>query len=137
MGAVTLMTYLLSIGQRYPQKFHISLRTGNIWASELLPSMLKKCFETNFTNNQNMIDISNAEKQNFLIVNNEYVPFRMTPNIQNFITPIGMEGVFTSSVMAIARSLTEPEVSRDIYIFSFPTEINFRKYGIVRVRRLS
>ena len=38
MATVTFMTYLLSIGHRYPQKFHISCDTGNIWASELMPS---------------------------------------------------------------------------------------------------
>jgi transformation/transcription domain-associated protein len=47
-----------------------------------------------------MIDTSTAKNQEFLMDNNEYVPFRMTPNIQNFITPIGMEGIFTSSVRA-------------------------------------
>lgn len=43
--------------------------------------------------------------------NNEAVPFRFTPNLQRFITPIGTEGLLTSSVMAIARCLTESEVS--------------------------
>lgn len=41
MAAVTFMTHLMSIGHRYPQKIHISCTTGNIWASELMPSNLK------------------------------------------------------------------------------------------------
>jgi transformation/transcription domain-associated protein len=43
--------------------------------------------------------------------NTEAVPFRFTPNFQRFITPIGTEGLLTSSIMAIARCLTESEVS--------------------------
>ena len=43
--------------------------------------------------------------------NAEPVPFRLTPNIQNFITPIGIEGVLITGIMSIARCLTESEVS--------------------------
>lgn len=39
----------------------------------------------------------------------EKVPFRLTPNMQHFITPTGVEGLLTSGVMAIARSLSLPE----------------------------
>ncbi|KAJ3344480.1 hypothetical protein HDU83_005150 [Entophlyctis luteolus] len=98
MAAVTVMTYLFSIGHRTPQKFNISMRTGDVWSSDLLPS------------------ISNA---NFLFHNIESVPFRLTPNIQHFITPIGMEGVFTSAVMSIARGLTEPEPELEDYLSIF------------------
>ena len=40
----------------------------------------------------------------------EAVPFRLTPNLQQFMTAVGLEGVFSSALMAIARSLVEPEV---------------------------
>jgi hypothetical protein len=40
---------------------------------------------------------------------NEKVPFRLTPNMQHFITPTGIEGLLTSSVIAMARSLSMPE----------------------------
>ena len=40
----------------------------------------------------------------------EAVPFRLTPNLQHFITPVGLEGIFSASLMAIARSLADPEV---------------------------
>lgn len=43
--------------------------------------------------------------------NTEPVPFRLTPNIQAFITPIGIEGVLVTGIMSIARALTESEVS--------------------------
>ncbi|KAJ3029169.1 UNVERIFIED_CONTAM: hypothetical protein HDU68_012852 [Siphonaria sp. JEL0065] len=98
MAAVTYMTYLFSIGHRYPSKYHISIRTGDVWTSDLLPT------------------ISNT---NFLISNVESVPFRLTPNIQHFITPMGMEGVFTSSLMSIARGLTEPDTEIEDYLSIF------------------
>ena len=44
--------------------------------------------------------------------NTEPVPFRLTPNIQHFITPIGVEGVLVTGIMSIARALTESEVSQ-------------------------
>ncbi|ORY29461.1 hypothetical protein BCR33DRAFT_724710 [Rhizoclosmatium globosum] len=97
MAAVTFMTYIFSIGARQPHKFHISIRTGDVWTSDVLPM------------------ISNT----FLISNTESVPFRLTPNIQHFITPMGMEGVFTSALMSIARGLTEPESDLEDYLSIF------------------
>jgi transformation/transcription domain-associated protein len=44
-----------------------------------------------------------------LISSAESVPFRLTPNMQHFITRVGIEGVVTAAVTAIARSLTQPE----------------------------
>ncbi|KAJ3100237.1 hypothetical protein HDU97_002421, partial [Phlyctochytrium planicorne] len=98
MAAVTYMTYVVSIGQRYPHKFHISTKTGNIWVSEVQPTV---------------------SPSNFLFSNTESVHFRLTPNIQHFITPIGMEGPFTSSIMSIARSLVEPEHELEDYLSIF------------------
>ena len=43
------------------------------------------------------------------------LPFRLTPNLQDFITPIGIEGLLTASMLALGRGLTEPEVG-----FIFP-----------------
>jgi hypothetical protein len=40
----------------------------------------------------------------------EAVPFRLTPNLQHFITPVGIEGVFAASLMAMGRCLADPEV---------------------------
>ena len=45
-----------------------------------------------------------------MISNTESVPFRLTPNIEHFITPAGIEGVFAGSMVAIGQSLVEPEV---------------------------
>ncbi|KAK3822766.1 MAG: hypothetical protein J3Q66DRAFT_279230 [Benniella sp.] len=98
MASVTFMTYIMSIGHRFPTKWFISLQTGNVWTSDMLP-----VFSTQTTTISNM----------------EPVPFRFTPNFQHFITPTGVEGVFTSSLMSIARCLTEPEFEFDQYLGIF------------------
>ncbi|QRW02146.1 phosphatidylinositol 3- and 4-kinase [Ceratobasidium sp. AG-Ba] len=51
---------------------------------------------------------SYLEQQTSVIHNGEVCPFRFTPNMQHFVTPIGIEGLLTSGIMAIARGLTEP-----------------------------
>jgi transformation/transcription domain-associated protein len=45
------------------------------------------------------------------IINKDSVPFRYTPNIQTFIGEVGLEGLFSCAIMAVARCLSEPEVS--------------------------
>lgn len=98
MAAVSFMTYIMSINQRYPHKFMISRNTGNIWMTELLPA---------FTPNVPMLH------------NSESVPFRFTRSLQHFMTPIGIEGVFSSALMAIGRCLTEPEFDLGQYLGIF------------------
>lgn len=85
----SFMTYALSITSRLPSRFHWSRQTGLIYMSELLPA---------FGNTAPVI-ASPAE----------HVPFRFTPNMQHFLTPIGMEGVLTAGIVAIGRCLTAPE----------------------------
>ena len=36
------------------------------------------------------------------------MPFRLTPNMQHFITRVGVEGVVTAAATAISRSLMVP-----------------------------
>ena len=40
---------------------------------------------------------------------NRPVPFRLTPNVAEFITPVGVSGVITSSMVSAARCLVEPQ----------------------------
>jgi transformation/transcription domain-associated protein len=87
-AALTFMTYVLFMNNRYPYKLNISRATGNVWGSELLASMA-------------------AGKPTFH--NPEPVPFRLTPNLQTLMGPMATEGIFTCAIMAIARGLTEPD----------------------------
>lgn len=87
-AATTFMTYIMHMSARYPMKFSISRSTGDIWASDLLPNL-------------------NSARAFFF--NPEAVPFRLTPNIQTLMGPLAVEGIFTASLMAIARCLAEQD----------------------------
>jgi transformation/transcription domain-associated protein len=87
-AALTFMTYIMHMNNRYPAKLSIARATGNVWGSELLASMA-------------------SGKPNFH--NAEPVPFRLTPNLQTLIGPIATEGIYSCAIMAIARCLTDPE----------------------------
>ncbi|CAO3644378.1 unnamed protein product [Mucor hiemalis] len=97
-ASATFMSYLFSVGHRTPHKITLSRQTGNVWMTELLPGW---------------------DSTNPMLGNGESVPFRFTPNIQEYITPVGIEGLFTSCLMATARSLTEPELELDQYLSLF------------------
>ncbi|KAI8052220.1 kinase-like domain-containing protein [Syncephalis plumigaleata] len=77
----TFLTHILGVNARHPHKYHVSLATGNLWTAELFPS------------------------QDFAI--NEAVPFRLTPNLQHFMTPNGLEGIFAVSLLCIADAFIE------------------------------
>ncbi|KAJ3577545.1 hypothetical protein NPX13_g3024 [Xylaria arbuscula] len=88
LSALTFMTYILYMTIRYPSKMNIARGSGKIWGSELMSCMAvgKPFFH-----------------------NPEPVPFRLSPNLQTLMGPLATEGIFSCSVMAIARCLTEPE----------------------------
>jgi transformation/transcription domain-associated protein len=87
-AALTFMTYILHMSNRYPHKLSIARGTGNVWGSELMSCMA-------------------AGKAFFH--NPEPVPFRLTPNLQTLMGPLATEGIYSCAIMAIARCLTEPE----------------------------
>lgn len=97
-AAVAFMTYVMHIGNRYPNKILVSRSTGDIWGAELIPTI-------------------NPAKAIFF--NPEQVPFRFTPNIQTLLGPIATEGLFACAMMAIARCLTEPrhELEQQLSVF--------------------
>lgn len=85
-AALTFMTYILHMHNRHPSKISISRATGAVWGSELMSCMA-------------------AGKPVFH--NPEQVPFRLTPNLQTLMGPIGLEGIFSCALMVIARCLTD------------------------------
>ncbi|RCI15754.1 hypothetical protein L249_2056 [Ophiocordyceps polyrhachis-furcata BCC 54312] len=92
LSALSFMTYILYMHNRFPSKMNIARGSGNIWGSELMSFM-------------------NSPK--LLFANPEPVPFRLTPNLQVLMGPLALEGIFACAVMAIARCLTEPEDELD------------------------
>ncbi|KJR83245.1 transformation/transcription domain-associated protein [Sporothrix schenckii 1099-18] len=87
-AATTFMTFILCADKRYPHKINIGRGTGNVWSADVMPFMPT---------------VSPYFK------NPEPVPFRLTPNLQALMGPLAVEGIFSCSIMAIARSLAEPE----------------------------
>jgi len=98
LSAVSFMTYSICITSRQPSRFHISRTTGQIYMSEILPgtSTISHVFSSN-----------------------ESVPFRFTPNIQQFVTPVGSEALLVPGIVAIARALTKPEYDLDQHLCLF------------------
>jgi len=88
LSTLTFMTYILYMTGRYPHKMNIARGSGKIWGSELMSLM--------------------APSKPFFH-NPEPVPFRLSPNLQTLMGPLATEGIFSCSIMAIARCLTEPE----------------------------
>lgn len=98
-AGVTFMTFLMSISNRYPHKCFINAGSGNVWSTDMLPMLSPKNPPTFHTS--------------------ELVPFRLTPNIQALMGPIALEGIYSVSVMVIAKCLTESEFDLDQYLSVF------------------
>ncbi|KAI6164899.1 hypothetical protein EDD17DRAFT_1802323 [Pisolithus thermaeus] len=92
VAATSFMTYVFCLTSRSPSRFHISRSTGLIAMSELLPGVAS---------------------QAPVFASNDAVPFRLTPNMQRFLGPILTDGLLTTSILAIARCLTEPDFGLD------------------------
>ncbi|KAF9485316.1 hypothetical protein BDN70DRAFT_848082 [Pholiota conissans] len=88
VASCSFMTYAFSLSSRHPPRFLVSRATGLIAMTELLPGV---------------------SGQTPVFATSDVVPFRLTPNMQNFLGPIFTEGLLTSGIMSIGRSLTEPE----------------------------
>jgi transformation/transcription domain-associated protein len=96
-SSFTFLSYVMSIGHRFPHKMLISREKGTLFATDLLPSL----------NHAGQFTLTEA------------VPFRLTPSIQNYMTPVGMEGIYTSGIMSIARCLIEPEFELEDFLSIF------------------
>ncbi|KAL5487751.1 TRA1 [Sanghuangporus weigelae] len=98
LSAVSFMTYVACLSQHHPSRFHISRSSGQIFMSELLCGI---------------------NTQTFVITQIEAVAFRFTPNLQNFVNPIGTEALLCPGIVAIARALTKPEYELDQHLCLF------------------
>lgn len=83
----TFMSYVLSFGHRTPTKYGVNLGNGQVTISEVLPSI----------NNSGQIALLDA------------VPFRFTPNLQRFMGPCAVEGVFAESLRSTASIFAQVE----------------------------
>jgi len=97
-AALTFMTYMMCMSQRYPHKLSIARSSGKVWGSELVPSM---------------------GAQRPIFNNPEVVPFRLTPNLQALMGPIVTEGIFAPGIMTLAKCLTEREGELEMQLSVF------------------
>ena len=44
-----------------------------------------------------------------VIIAPEPIPFRLTPNLVNFVTPVGITGLFSAALIASAQTVNDPE----------------------------
>lgn len=100
------MTYSMAIGHRQPHKISWSLKTGNLFGSELYPSL----------NSQGLYALS------------ESVPFRLTPNLQSYMGAIALEGLLAPSIFLLAKCLTEFEFEMEDFLSFFIRDELFSAY---------
>ena len=110
MSATMFLTYILFISARYPGRIHISRSTGAVIMSDVVPTF-------------------SPQAPHFK--SPDPTPFRLSPNIQHFIGAIGIEGIVTSSFMALGTALTMSEHGLEDYLGIFVRdELQFWFSGI-------
>ncbi|EST09240.1 PIK-related kinase, FAT [Kalmanozyma brasiliensis GHG001] len=111
-AAASFVTYCLFVSNRLPNRIHISRSSGQVAMSDVVPTFNPTAPQFKST---------------------DPTPFRLSPNLQHFIGPVGVEGVLTSSLMALGRTLTEPDRNLEEYLGIFVRdEINFWLQGAQR-----
>ncbi|KZP00081.1 FAT-domain-containing protein [Calocera viscosa TUFC12733] len=90
------LTYVFSLSHRIPNRFYVDRITGNIFMTEQHP----------------VLTLAGPKA-------NESTPFRLTPNLQRFITKEGVEGILPSALLCIARALAAPEYDLDMTLLLF------------------
>jgi transformation/transcription domain-associated protein len=121
MASVTFITYVACLQQRTLPRFQFSRSTGMIYMSELLPCASSRlpvslctadsiAYDPHPRSSRIAFSHNQDGERTSLLQNDDPVDFRLTPNLQHFMTPTGIEGVLTASLVAIARGLCPPEV---------------------------
>lgn len=114
----TFASYMLCINARQPQKIHINQASGRVWTSEMLPYKVvgAKTPQNIFQNSS--LDVS-AQRAAPMFCSLELVPFRLTPNVQELIGPIGSEGILSMHMMLIAQCLADPQYEIEHFLTLF------------------
>ncbi|KAI8873655.1 hypothetical protein GQ42DRAFT_117628 [Ramicandelaber brevisporus] len=84
LGIGALMSFAFLFNQRAPHKFGIAKSNAALTMFDLF--------------------MANIPGQPYI---DDEVPFRLTPNLQHFITKVGMAGPFSSAIVSLARALTK------------------------------
>lgn len=111
MASSIFITYVLFLSSRLPSRISLSRSSGLVVMSDVLPSLAT----------------GNAQFRT-----TEQVPFRLTPNLQHFMGPVGIEGLLLAALVAIGRNISEPDRQFEEYlgifvrdeVYSWMTSIN-------------
>jgi len=94
LAMTAFASYFLMLSKGAPHTLLFALDTGNVIPWELTVTF----------NSQGHV------------VSPEPVPFRLTPNLVNFISPVGITGIFSASLIASAQAIAEPQFRVQHYL---------------------
>jgi len=92
MMAFATQIFMMNKGAPHTMKF--VLNTGNIVSWDMVTTFNKQG----------------------VIVAPEPIPFRLTPNLVNFVTPVGITGLFSAALIASAQTVNDPEFRVQDYL---------------------
>lgn len=92
LATLSFMTFVMMMRERNPSRMMFSASTGNVWGTDLVLNM-----------------VPSQPSKTPQLHSGDVVPFRLTPNLQVLLGPIATEGIFASSLLVIAKALTEPD----------------------------
>ena len=93
-ASLVFTTYILAIGHRFPHKIAFNRDSGSLITLDLLPAL----------NQSGQFTLTEA------------VPFRLTPNLQTFLTEFGIEGPFTTFISALGQALSGKKQNLSDYL---------------------
>lgn len=96
-ASMIFTTYILAIGHRFPHKIGFTRDSCSLISSEMLPTL----------NQSGQFTLTEA------------VPFRLTPNIQTFLTDFGIEGPLTTFISALGQALSGKKQDLSDYLTLF------------------
>lgn len=89
-AGVAFMTVMMSVNNRFPQKFVVDMRSGNVVSTEMQPIVMQTAHQPSY-------------------LNGEPVAFRLTPNLQTLMGSAVIEGLLAPTMMVIGCGLSDPE----------------------------
>ncbi|XBW35309.1 hypothetical protein QEN19_000876 [Hanseniaspora menglaensis] len=111
-SCLSFMIYMMSIGNRTPAKIHIDLNSGDVFSTEFIPNKIAlEALPENYKNN-----LPKLPGDTPILQLSENVPFRLTPNIQRLIGDVGLEGIFSTTMLMICRALLKSDNEMKYYL---------------------
>lgn len=108
----SFMVYMMSIGNRTPGKIHIDLNSGDLFSLELIPNKIAlERLPENYRNN-----LPKLPGDTPILQLSEHVPFRLTPNLQRLIGDVGLEGIFSTTMLIVCRALLKSDNEMKHYL---------------------